>query len=560
MADESRQPETEERRRPMADPRMEQQPQQTDTVSVAAMYSGWAALVGFVVLLFWMAVSGKFGLGPQIILGVSVLLTVFWLKYHWSAVRTAARGRSARLGANSVVFVLFVLGILVMVNVIAARRLVNLRHDFTENQLFSLSDQTREVVRGLDKEVGMIAFLAPAGTQRYDRALDDRLREYEMLSPKLTLQTHDYQLDLDRVREYNVTSPNTVIVTSGDRKETVVGGGEEQLTSTILAVTSGEKMKVYFLTGHGENGLEAGQPRTMATLKANLENQQFECKTLTLATEQEPKVPDDCAILVIAGPTEPIRDKEMQAIQAYAEQGGKLFVALEPTGPDLSALLEAHGVRPLAGTVIDPGNHYFGAAQMPMVASYGRHATTEPLQGMIMALPTTRAFEVLDAQPEEPMYPGAEPPPSQQATPILETSADAWLETATSGMVSKDPGELGGPLVMAAVVDKGQQPNPYGMPEPEMDTEGLRMVVVGDADMMTDDVLNLGLQANIYFVLNAINWLVENEKLISIPPKDEMPRYMTMSNTQVKLVWALTAVVVPLLVLLAGGVVWWRRR
>ncbi len=181
---------------------------------------------------------------------------------------------------------------------------------------------------------------------------------------------------------------------------------------------------------------------------------------------------------------------------------------------------------------------------------------------MALALPTTRALEILDSeQPEEPQYPGAPPPPTQKAVPLLETSPDAWLETATSGQVSRDPGELGGPLVMAAAVDEGgPQQTPYGMPPQDNDENGLRMVVLGDSDMMTDEIANIGLKANIYFTLNAMNWLTENEKLISIPPKDEMPRYMTMSAGQVKLLWAISVFIIPLLVLLSGAVVWWRRR
>lgn len=556
MADERSGREIEERRRPKADPRLELQPREVDPLSLAAMYCGWAALVGFLLVLFWLAVTGKFGLAPKIILGVSVVLGLFWLKYHWSTLRLLASGRSARLGANSAVFVLFVLGILVMINVIAARRLVNLRHDFTENKLFSLSDQTREVVRGLDKEVGLIAFISPSG----NRELEDRLREYEMLSPKLTLQTYDPMTNPEKVKEYEVTTSNTIIVKCGDRKEKVVGGDEEQLTSAILAVTRGEKAKVYFLTGHGEKPLDRADGRGLGTLKANLENQQYECKPLALSAQQQPKVPDDCAVLIIAGPTQPIGDKEMQALKAYAEQGGKLLVALEPTGPDLSELLQPYGIRPLAGTVIDPGRGWFGAAQMPMVTEFNSHPTTDALRGMALALPTTRALEVQETQPEEPMYPGAPPPAGQQAVPLMETTPDAWLETATSGKVTKDPGELGGPLVLAAAVDKSQQPNPYGMPEPETEEKGLRMVVLGDADMMTDEIFSIGLQANVYFVLNAINWLMENEKLISIPPKNDLPRYLTMNQSQVKLVWVLAAVITPLLVLVAGGVVWWRRR
>ena len=556
MADDSKQPEPEHKRRPIADPRMVAVKQETSAVEQAAAYAGWAAGVVLLVFLFWMAVSSNFGLGPKIVLGVTVALTAFWLKYHWESVKATCGGRGTRIGTNSALFAVFVLGALVLVNVISVRH--HARHDFTENQLFSLSQQTREVVSSLDAEVGVIAFL----DQQSSMQIEDRLREYEMLSPKLTVQVFDPMTNPEKVREHDVTMAGTIIVTSGDREEKVIGGDEEQLTSAILAVTSGEKTAVYFLTGHGEHSIEGGGAGGLMALKANLENQQYECKTLTLTTEAEPQVPADCAVLVIAGPIEPIGQKEMAAIMAYADQKGKLLVALEPTGPDLSELLQAHGIRPLSGTVIDPQRAWYGAAQMPLVTEFGRHAVTENIAGMALALPTTRALEVLESeQPEEPQYPGAPPPPTQKGVPLLETSPNAWLETATSGQVSQDPGELSGPLVMAAAVDEGgPQQTPYGMPPQDDDQDGLRMVVLGDSDMMTDEIANIGLKANIYFTLNTINWLTENDKLISIPPKDEMPRYMTMSAGQMKLVWAISVAIIPLLVLLSGALVWWRRR
>ena len=87
------------------------------------------------------------------------------------------------------------------------------------------------------------------------------------------------------------------------------------------------------------------------------------------------------------------------------------------------------------------------------------------------------------------------------------------------------------------------------------------MVVLGDADMMTDEVvMSYGVRGNAYFVLNSINWLVANEKLISIPPKNDLPRYLTMNDRQQKFVWALVVGIVPLAIAAAGFIVWWRRR
>ena len=561
MSDESKQPEEEARRRPMADPRLERESQQIAPLMTAAMFAGWAAALLLVVLLLWLAISGKFDLGAKIFLGAAVLLGLFWAYFYWEHLRATAGTRGVRMGTNSALFSLIVLGILVLVNIISARH--HWRKDLTETKLFSLSEQTREVVRALKQDVGMIAFVS---TQYYSGPeVRDRLREYEVISPKLKLEVYDPYVNRQKVEQYDKPSDGTVIVKSGDREEKVIGGEEEQLTSAILAVTSGEKTKIYFLTGHGERSFEGDDQRAMRTIKATLENQQYELVTLNLATEKAPKVPANCAVLMIAGPTEPVRDNEMKAINDYADQGGKLLVALEPRGPDLAELLEPHGVVPLAGTVIDPSRGWFGDPLIPIAMQMGSHQITEPLSGVAVALPTTRAFEVLESEePEQPPYPGAPPPPpSQKGVALLATSRDAWLETALAGPVERDPGERGGPLVMAVAVDEGQQQPEYpGMPPmPEPDEDALRMVVLGDAEMMTDlMIIRYALEGNAYFVLNAVNWLLENEKLISIPPKQDIPKLLTMSDRQMKFARTFPSIIVPLLILIAGVVVWWRRR
>ncbi len=555
MSDETREPDSEGQRRPMADPRLQREKRRLAPREVAALWSGWAAALGLVVLLFWMAVAHAFGLGPKILLGATVALAAFWAVVHRQSVAAGARTRGVRLGSNSVAFVLLVLGSLILLNVIAARH--RWRHDLTENKLFSLSDQTREVIRGLEEDVTIIAFLEPEPSPTRDS-----LREYNLLSPRLKLEIYDPVTDREKVEEYNVMSRDTLIVTSGEREEKVIGGGEEQLTSTILAVTSGEKTRICFLTGHGERSVEDTSPRGLGTIKATLENQQYQIDELNLAIEDEPTVPGDCAVLVIAGPTEEIRDKEMAAIVGYAEQGGNLLVALEPEGPDMARLLEPYGIVALPGMVYDPGWGLGGAAFVPMVADFTEHEITERLAQIGVALPTARALEVIDPAMEDPMMsPDMPPQPNMNARPLMKTSAEAWAESTPGEGVGRDPGEPSGPLNLAVLYDGGMvQPDPYGMTPPQADEGALRMIVLGDADMMTDEFISLGLMGNAYFVLNSLNWLVANEKLISIPPKEDTPRFLTMNERQQKLVWALVVGIIPLVIALAGVAVWWRRR
>jgi ABC-type uncharacterized transport system involved in gliding motility auxiliary subunit len=60
--------------------------------------------------------------------------------------------------------------------------------------------------------------------------------------------------------------------------------------------------------------------------------------------------------------------------------------------------------------------------------------------------------------------------------------------------------------------------------------------------------------------LNALNWLASDEDLISIRPKQQEDRRVTMTRAQLILVRAISQFVLPLMVVIAGTLVWWKRR
>ncbi len=564
MPDETGQQETTQGRRPMVDPRLQREREALSPLQIAALVAGYAAAALLLVLVFWLAINSSFILWQKILLGVTIALAVFWGVVHHTALTGAARARGVRLGANSAIFAVFVLGIFVLVNVVSTRH--HWRKDITEEQLFSLSEQTRAVVEELDTDLQIVAFLNDrdplTGQPNPGTAqLRDRLREYGMLSPRVAVETYDPLLDREEAAEYNVqaSTSNILVVKSGERQETIYGGDEEQLTSAILAVTSGEKARICFLTGHGELSIEDTQGAGVGTIKRTLEDQQYQVDELNLATEEKPTIPGDCAVLVIAGPTEAIRKDEMDAIVTYAGQGGNLLVGIEAGGPDLAELLGQWGIEARDGSIRDKDAGYLGATDIPMVHVAGAHRIIESLQRVPIALVTPRALEILDTGMEDPMSPGM--PPQQMAQPLLEAYPTGWIEQVGSESAGRDAGEAAGPFTVAAVVDgaqQQQQPNPM-MPMPEEPT-GPRMVVLGDAEMMADQFISLGLTGNAYFVLNSVNWLMENEKLISIPPKTDLPRFLTMSAGQKRLVWAIVVGIVPVIIILVGFTVWWRRR
>lgn len=557
----SESPQQNEARRPGADPRLAARREPVAPVVLAGMIAGAAGVALAIVGVLWWAVSNKFMPGPLVVLIVGAGGIVFYVVTNRQRLRELTRQRAARQTVNSASFAFFVLGIIVLINIIGARH--HWRHDFTENKQFSLSEQTLKILRGLDKTVELIAFVSPDYYNADE--IRSRLREYDIASAKTKVLIYDPQTNIDKAKEFDVRFDGTIFVKCGDKREEVTGGSEEQITSAILAVTKGEKTKVYFLSGHGEKRIDSYADDGLADLKANLENQQYEVKDLVLLKEKQPKVPADCAVLCIIGPTQPLAKQEIEAIKKYLDQGGKLLVALEPPpAPDLHEILEPYGVKPLSGVVIDPQVNFFGNAGIPLVVQPEEHEVTRKLQGLFF--PGVRALEIEESEPEEPPYPGGPPPtPTKKADELLMSSDGAWVETnlKPGTQPKKDAGERSGRLCFAAAVDlskKKKPPTPPGMPPPEEEEEGpgTRIVVVGDSDFLTRNITSIS-PAGLFFGLKAIAWLAKEEKLVSIPAKERTERRMVLSGGQLKLAVIITFVI-PILILLAGIGVWVTRR
>ena len=165
-------------------------------------------------------------------------------------------------GTNTVVLTVAVLALLVLANIFASR--YSWRYDATANKLYTLSDSTRQVLAGLDRDVTIYGFIqenSPDG-----RALSNLLNEYELASPRVHVELVDPERQPALARRYEVDMVNSVVVKVGDDFRKIdpfslfgfapEGGveirGEQAITRALLELTGRGGKKIYFLTGHGE--------------------------------------------------------------------------------------------------------------------------------------------------------------------------------------------------------------------------------------------------------------------------------------------------------------------
>ena len=503
---------------------------------------------------------------------VSLLL---YLASQWRQVARSFERRQTRYGTLAGTGVVLVLAIIVALNYVLARQ--NTRWDLTAAQQYSLSDQTQRVLEGLESPIRILVFAREPEFPRYR----DRLDEYAYLSSQVTV---DY-VDVDRqpllARQYEVQSYGTVVFDYEGRVERVVSDAEQDLTNGLITVIEGKQQTVYFLQGHGEKDHTGSDRDGYSTITDALGLDNFGVESLLLA--QQRAVPEDATVLIVAGPQTDLLPGEVDALRVYLDRGGKLLVLIDPpsdsAAPEpegLLGLLREWGIEPGTDVVVDASGmgQLLGAdASVPVVADYPFH-------------PITDRFNLLTAYPLARSVLGAtESPTGRVAQSFLETSAQSWAEAdideLATGQVelNEEAGDRPGPVTIGMAVSA---PAPSVEPavtgtdadggEPdaeddETDTEGdgadatppeTRLVVIGDSDFATNGVV--GIQGNRDMFLNTVNWLAQQENLISIRAREPEDRRLTLTADQQRRLYWLSLLLVPGFVLGTGVYTWWRRR
>ncbi|MDE3178324.1 MAG: GldG family protein, partial [Acidobacteriota bacterium] len=246
--------------------------------------------------------------------------------------RRYGRGRSALRGANFVVYTVVVLAIVVLCNWFVSRNDHHL--DLTPNKKFSLSPETKKLLKGLDTPVTLYDFdrQNAFGQQR------DLLRLYSSASNKVSVKYVDPNRDPALAKRFGVQNTGSIYVASGARHMQASDTTEAGITNALIRLLKGEKT-IYFVSGQGERDPSDTGRDGYSDFKQALDNENSQVKSLVLL--QTMKIPADCSILVIAGPKNDYLPQEVSVIENYLKDGGRLLMMLDPgvALPNLSKLL-----------------------------------------------------------------------------------------------------------------------------------------------------------------------------------------------------------------------------
>lgn len=502
---------------------------------------------------------------------------------------------------------------------ISTRRYVRL--DWTGHRFYTLHSRTRRMLRHLDKQVDITIVYEEPDQQTLQSDSRQRLvhwgykqsrqmlDEFDARCPNITLKTLDlseatevhrlgqkYDLParcvlFETEQSHEIIPFKQIVRASENRGGQLLFNGEAAFTSALLKLTTGQRQTVYFLTGHGERVLEPSQKSgkaresgttdllfsreySLSKLVSRLKSDNYAVKTLNLS--DTPEVPDDCDVLIIAGPRFPIPEEEIAALQSYLqEDDGRMIMMADShiRNPDhtsfsLNKLLKDYGIvartdalgmvrsKQLALTSAGIQRQQATLPRLPITRDgYAGHPITSDLQNYNLMFVQSAPLRITDSEPRAGL----------RTDRLLTSVEQSWGETDTEGdlksarfQTGKDipgpiiTGALCRPAVMSDSTDKdsSHDSGPDSM---------LGLVVFGSSLSFVNKVTEQR-TANLYLMLSAVNWLAGREQMVGIPAKSMALNTVHFTPGQIRLARWIFLLGLPACVIIPGICVWRLRK
>lgn len=367
--------------------------------------------------------------------------------------------RRLRHGSYSVVLTVIVLVAAVILNLVISEVPGQYtQFDFSEKQLSTIGDQTKEVLAGLDKDITLYYIVQDGAEDTYVSRL---LEGYEDASAHIKVETKDPVLYPKFTAQYTEESlaDNSIIAVSGEESRIIPYGdmyesefnynyysyeptgfdAEGQITSAIAALQSEDRPVVYTLTGHGEGSLND-------SLLQSLAKENIQTESLNLVTSET--VPEDADCILIMAPTKDIAQEEADKLLTYLQQGGRAVIFKdysEEVFENLNSVLEYYGTTVGEGVILEGSSNYY--VQIP-------YYLVPDINSTEVSADMTGGSEYVLLAAASPIEQLAEMRESVSVSSILSTSAASYakLDAANMGTYEKENGDADGSFDIGVLI------------------------------------------------------------------------------------------------------------
>lgn len=452
----------------------------------------------------------------------------------------------AATGIMAVLVVAAIVVVNLLVGAVATR--VNTKIDLTAGRVLDFADETIEVAKKLEKDVTIYS-LVPEAEDDVIKSLDQILMRYQQLSDKITYQKIDTVSNPEFLQKYMGDSTQfniySVIFECGDKfrvvdiNDTVTMNqetgqvqsltAEQKFTSALVYVSNDATVKVGVVQGHNEVDFASFDSIV-------LEPENYDAVEVNLLTGD---IAEDINMLIIPSPQRDFNPEEINALDAYFDRGGKAQLIIDFTTeslPNLEAYLAEWGVTLYPGFVVEESSSRYVSYPNYIIPQILPTEITDAIidNNTLMAYPIARGMKI-------------EPVSGVENMDLLTSSNNSFVRTDfESQELEKSESDIDGPVVVATLLSR-------------FSTQGApQFMIMGGIGIF--EAFDLSAYANKDFYYNSMAYMTDSEESIYIRPKDISPNFLAMPAMTALVFAGVTVIVIPLLILIAGFVVWFKRR
>ena len=452
-----------------------------------------------------------------------------------------------QLRFQNILFLLLLLTIVGLLGWLSQR--YSYEADWTANRRNTLSEASIKLLQRMPGPIQITAFARDSELLPTRKKIRELIERYQRRKADIRLHFVDPNTEPDRVRSEGISVDGELIVEYHNRREHIKNLNEETLTNTLQRLLRSGEQKIVFISGHGERRPDGKANHDYNLFIKALANKGIRASSLSL--NDNPKIPADTSVLVIASPQLDYLPGEVNILLNYLNKGGNLLWLHDP-GPlhGLDKLAKALGISFVPGTIVDPTTQVLGIADpsFALVTGYGRHPVVQDFTYMTI-YPRAAGLEHFAIN-------------HWKATVLLQTVARSWSETSKlEGSIAFDKGsDTPGPLTIGFALTRPQPRTDADKTSQKKDLKEKkqRVIVLGDGDFISNTYL--GNQGNQDLGYNIINWLSHDDNFISIPSTTAPDTELVLEKRTWSLLGMAFLIVLPLILLGSGIVIWLKRR
>ena len=429
--------------------------------------------------------------------------------------------------------------------------------DLTQDQIFRLTDTTKDFLADLNQPVELIYCNAETGA---DSNIKEVLARYQAASRRISVTYLDLEANPAAAEEWagrhidlssdgvlvlcgqnarflpwsSLYALNTYTGEGGVQRYTLTGlQAETKLTSAIAAVTSRKETAVAFTAGHSED-----TPQALLDL---MEGGGYRVEQVVLGVQS---LGEAVSTLVIAGAKRDFSERELDILDSFMNRGGNLMVFRDPEVgvlPNLDGYLRSWGITVEDQIVLEPSQQMDGPLNIIPVFGLSMISVYFSEHSSYLVLPECRALS-LDS-------------PNGCITNAVLRSTSAAYGKSYSAMSTLTRGEadLSGPFTVAATSERNYTDENGG--------EGTQyLFAAACTGHYQESYLQTESLGNADLILQVLALFNDTEAALHIPVKRLAANDIVISRGAVVLFALVFVAAIPLALLASGAAVFLKRR